>query len=213
MLTTTPRVFVSGLGAIIVAAALAACNSGYGNPFTQATAAPTTTATATATPVSGQTTQATFTATGGTLAMGPYANAGGTNVTLQSSTWGASNQSRIQFQGWFAAGSADLNPPNTNWVAYNLAGTVVIYLSFTALPATSFTQSPALTFTTTAAVTGSACTIASFASGAWSTLLSGGVLSNGNTTITFAAQTPAGGFNIGNTGSTKGATYLALVCQ
>lgn len=212
MLTTTSRVFVSGLGAIIVAAALAACNSGYGNPFTSATATPTTAPTATATPISGQTTQATFTATGGTLAMGPYANAGGTTVSL-ASTWGASNQSQTQFQGWFAAGSTDLNPPNSSWVAYNLAGTVVIYLSFTALPATSFTQSPALTFTTSAAVTGSACTIASFASGAWSTLLSGGVLSNLNKTIAFAAQTPAGGFNIGNAGSTKGPTYLALVCQ
>jgi hypothetical protein len=214
MSTTTSRVFASGFGALVAAAGLAACNSGLGNPYTTATVAPTSTPTVVSTAPAGQTTQATFTSAGGALALGPYANAAGTTVSL-ASTWGANNQTQspISFQGWLAAGSSDLNPANANWIAYNGTGAVVIYLAFTALPATSFTQSPALTFTTSAAVAGSSCTIASFANGAWSTALSGGVLSNGSKTISFAAQTPAGGSNIGNTGSPKGPTYLALVCQ
>ncbi len=212
MLSTTSRTLALGLGAVLVAAALAACNSGYANPYTSATATPTTAASPTATPISTQTTQMTFTSAGGTLAVGPYANAGGATVSL-ASTWGANNQSSAGFQGWFAAGSSDLNPPSSTWIAYNGAGAAIIYLDFEALPATTFTQSPALTFTASSPVPGSACTLASFANGAWTTLLGGGALSNGSKTVTFAAQTPAGGFAVGNRGSTNGAMYLALVCS
>jgi len=208
MLSPTSR----RLAPVLVASILVACNSSgvVTNPAAVATATASATATATASP--GQTLAQTFTATGGTLAVGPYANAGGTTVSL-ASTWGANNQTSTSVQGSFSAGSADLVPPNASWIAYNLAGTVVIYLEFTALPAASFTQSPALTFTTIAAVTGSSCTIASFSKGAWQTTLSGGVLSNGNKTITFAAQTPAGGVTVGNAGTASGPSYLALVCS
>jgi hypothetical protein len=197
---------------VLAAAALAACNSGgvISNP----TPVPVTVATTTPSPTpTGQTNSVTLAATGGTLSFGPYANAAGTTVSL-ASTWGANNQTAATLAGSFAAGSSDLTPPNASWTAYNLAGTVVIYVQFTALPATTFTQSPALTFTTSKAVTGSSCSLPQFSNGAWTAGLTGGVLSNGNTTITFAAQTPAGGVKIGNAGTTPpNVVYLALVCQ
>ena len=196
---------------VLAAAALAACNSGGAG--SSPTAAPSSAASATPTPMpTGQSNSVTLAATGGTLAFGPYANAGGTSVAL-TSTWGANNQTAATLTGWFAAGSSDLTPANSSWTAYNLAGTVVIYLQLQAIPATTFTQSPALTFTTSAAVTGSSCSLAQFASGAWSPALTGGTLSAAKTTITFAAQTPTGGVKIGNAGTTSGPSYLALVCQ
>ena len=196
---------------VLAAAVLAACNSG--GVLTSSTPAPVTVATTTPSPTpTGQTNAVTLASTGGVLTFGPYANAGGTSVTL-SSTWGANNQTAATLTGWFAAGTGDLTPANASWVAYNATGTVVIYLQFQAIPATTFTQSPALTFTTGAAVAGSSCSLAQFSKGAWSNALSGGTLSNGNKTITFAAQSPAGGVTIGNAGSPTGPSYLALVCS
>lgn len=202
--------------AVLFAALLANCDGPQAEPAVAVASPSPSPSASSSTGPAGQTNSAAFAATGGTVAVGPYANAAGTSVSL-TGVWGASNESSINFEVWLSAGNGDIAPVSTNWIAYNLGGNVVTYLELSALPATVFTQSPQLTFTIGAAVAGTACSIASLStSGVWQTVLSNGVLSNGKTTVAFAPTTPTiaqGILDVGNVGSANGPSFLALVCQ
>jgi hypothetical protein len=161
----------------------------------------------------GTTTTSAFTSTGGTNTVGPYQN-----VRLDT-TWGQNTASSTTFTASLATGSGDISP---NTFPLNTAnGHVVIYLEFTATPATSFALTPNLVFTVNspASFGGTACSLYSLNSNGGTTSTTTwkpaiGPATPSGSTVTFAPATLGQGntVDVGNP-SNGNQAYLSLACQ
>jgi hypothetical protein len=154
-----------------------------------------------------------FTSSGG----GPISAGPDLGVTV-STTWGANNQSSTSFTESLATGSSQITP-NT-FPVYNGTGHVVIYIKFTATPATTFTQTPGGTITVNSPSTfgGTACVLYSLNGGGggsaytWQQAITGLTLSGSTLTLTPQTLQSPSTVDVGNP-SNGNSTYLALVCQ
>ena len=166
----------------------------------------------------GATATRSFSASGGTIAAGPYQG-----VTL-SSIWGSNGNTTTTFTASIAkggSGSADVTPASPAFPFYTGSVHVVTYMKFTGTPQAHFAQTPDLTVTVASPSTfgGASCALygASANGGviSWSPQIGPATPSSATTgTVHFSAQSlpPPNTVAIGN--ATDGnPAYLFLGCQ